>query len=303
MKSTIPMQETFPVKEKLVCWSAIWAGVLVAIVLGLLFELLGMAIGFSLFSPSNQVLYPLSIGTALWMILSGIIALYFGGWVSGRFSPSVTTESGALYGLMVSGISVLISIAIMASAVGTVLSGSFSALSKVVTASSSAIQNGGSIAEKVIKGASKISPELTDKVKNAIPDLKPITDKIYSKASSLVKENADVSPEKVKSQLKKLVFNYLDSIDEMNYDDARKDLVNMLVETTGKTPDEINQMVDDWKDSFDSAKEKMVETTVHTTKKVARWISQLALINFLVLLASVIAAAFGGINGVRNRLY
>ena len=300
MKPTLPMQETVLVKEKLVCWSAISAGVLAALLLGLLFELLGMAIGFSLFSPSNQVLYPLSIGTALWMILSGIIALYFGGWVAGRFSPSVTTESGALYGLMVSGISILISITIMASAVGTVLSGSFSALSKVVSASSSA---SGSIAEKVIKGASKISPELTDKVRNAIPDLKPITDKIYSKASSLVKENADVSPEKVKSQLKKLVLNYLDSIGEMNYEDARKDLVNMLVETTGKTPDEINQMVDDWKDSFESTKEKMVETTVHTTKKVARWISQLALINFLVLSSSVIAAAFGGINGVRNRLY
>jgi hypothetical protein len=74
-----------------VSWSAVLAGVVVALVAQLILNMLGIGIGASTLNPgagaeNNPSASGLSIGAALWWTISGILAALAGGFTAGRLS-------------------------------------------------------------------------------------------------------------------------------------------------------------------------------------------------------------------------
>ncbi len=289
-------------------WSSVAAGVVVASIIGVLVNLLGTAIGFSVFSHSNTVIRPLGFGTVAWLILSTTAAMYSGGWVASHFSDADSTETGIMHGAMVSGISILLSLFIMASAAGAIFSNSFSVLNQAISMSASMAKDGASMVGKALKGAAQLSPDISNKVKKAIPDLQPLIDKINEKANDFINKNVDpsnrvageIAPEKIKAKLEKQIVKYLNTIGEDNVAESRNELVKSFVELTGKTPEEINQAIDEWQAVYKDAKEKALQATRDVSKEIASILSQVALMNFLILLCGVIAGAVGGACGLKE---
>lgn len=290
-----------------ISWSSIFAGILIVIVGSTLFNLLGMSIGLTLFHPSSVGLSSLTWGTIIWLIVSAFVSMYIGGWVAGYCGIGRTFGSGVLSGVLTSSISLLIFFIVTFSVSGSIISSTFSALNTAVTTTASGVARGASAVDNTAKGINKIAPEIGENVMKALPDLDPMIAKINRKADELLTQNGEVPEEKakkIKSKLENFMNRYLDSLGKENSDteDIKKDFNKFLVETSGKTPEEINQILDEWKKTYLEAKEKAHDAMVKASDTIAKTLSRLAMINFVIILLSVIAAAFGGINGSKRRI-
>src|SRR5437868_94109 len=82
-----------------ISWGAIFAGVIITVVLQLLLTLLGAGIGAASVDPLQQT-HPgrgLGVGAAIWFFISTMIAVYVGSRVAGHLSRSVARSSGMLH--------------------------------------------------------------------------------------------------------------------------------------------------------------------------------------------------------------
>lgn len=277
---------------------AIFAGVLAALALVLLLGLAGMSAGLSLFSPTKAVLYTLSIGAVLWLVFSTIASMYTGGWVASYFAPGKTCKNGVLNGFVVSAVSLFIVLGLTFSGIGSLISGSFSGLQYAL----SATKEGADSIVTVAKGVSKLSPALSEKAKKAIPSLKPITDKINQKIAEILPEEAEGtdSVKKIKADLEKLMLNYLNSIENPDNEEIKEKLVSSLTKATGKSSEEINQKLDEWKNDYLEAKEKVYQKVAEVSKDAAKAVAKFALLNFFILILGIVAGIMGGVQGIRR---
>ena len=66
-------------------WSAVFAGALVGVGLGFLFNLLNLALGFFvLTTETGKDIDTLAIGGLIWLVVCGIITMFLAGWVAGK---------------------------------------------------------------------------------------------------------------------------------------------------------------------------------------------------------------------------
>lgn len=289
--------EDFKTDDRCSSYFAIFSGVLAVLTTGLLLDLLGMAIGLSLFSPAKKVLYSLSVGAVVWVFISTIASTYLGGWTAGYFNSLKGRGNGMLNGFVVSSLSMFIFLLLTFSAVGAVVSSSLSGLQYALAAT----KESASTVVSTVKNVSDFSPQLSEKAKKAMPALKPITNKIKQKAAELLPEENQPSAEKIKAELESLMTRYLNSIENTNYEKTKRELVSFLSETTGKSPEEVNQKIDEWKNDYIEAKEQAYQAIAEVSKDTAKAISQFSLLNFFILISGIVAGMMGGSHGMRSR--
>ncbi len=86
---------------KRISWSAIFGGVLIAIVTQLVLSLLGLGIGLGTIDPVEEQnpTAGLGIGCAIWYIISSLASLFVGGWVPVGWPvcPAYSTASFTVY--------------------------------------------------------------------------------------------------------------------------------------------------------------------------------------------------------------
>jgi uncharacterized protein YoxC len=297
----IPNQPAEPFCGDTPCipWSSICAGVIIVIVGSAAFNLLGMSIGFTLLQPTGNIAPSLTWGTIIWLMLSAVLSMYAGGWVTGYYS---FREGGPLSGIITSGLSLLIFFITAAALSGSVISTTFSTLNTIVSASAS----GAGAISSAVKGINKVAPELGENVKKVLPDLNSIIAKINKKAAALLPKDNEWSDEKlkkVKSQLEEYVDRYFASLgkEQGEQQENLKGFEDFLVEITGRSPDEINKTLDEWKGTYLEASEKAHQTVLKTGKTITKGLSRLAFVNFLIITLSLVAAAWGGRNGRKCR--
>src|SRR2546421_12129888 len=83
-----------------VAWGAIFAGVVITIVLQLLFTLLGVGIGAATVEPLQQA-QPgkgLGLGAAIWLFVSSLIAMYVGARVAANLAAHTEPSDRMLHG-------------------------------------------------------------------------------------------------------------------------------------------------------------------------------------------------------------
>lgn len=112
-----------------VSWGAILAGTIVALATYLALNLLGVGIGASTID-ARQADTPsataFGIGAAIWSMLSGLIALFAGGWVAGRLALVPSRLDRALHGVVVWAALNLLVFYLLTSAVGRIVGGAAS---------------------------------------------------------------------------------------------------------------------------------------------------------------------------------
>ena len=118
-----------------VSWGAIFAGVVVALVVQVLLTMLGVGIGVATLDPGagdNPAVSTFSVVTGIWYVLSGIIAAFAGGYIAARMSGKTVATTGALHGLTTWAFTTLLVLYLLSTAVGGIVGGAFNGITSAV---------------------------------------------------------------------------------------------------------------------------------------------------------------------------
>lgn len=140
--SIIPEYPSLMVKR--ISWAAVFGGVVTAMVTQLLLSVLGVGIGAGSVDPAAEVdpVSGLGIGAAVWFAISGIISMFAGGWMAGRLAGIPRNIDGALHGVLTWGLTTLLAVYLLTTAVGGLLSGAAGLLGKGISAAGQGAQSG-----------------------------------------------------------------------------------------------------------------------------------------------------------------
>jgi len=122
-------------------WGAIFAGAFITLAVFLTLQILGAGIGASALDLTGSRVTSarsFGIGAAIWWFITGLIALFIGGWVAGRLSWRLDRLERALHGLTVWSLFYVAMFLLTLTALGTLVGGGVSLLSSGVSAAGQA---------------------------------------------------------------------------------------------------------------------------------------------------------------------
>ena len=131
MSAVTPAEDIRTIQINQVAWGAIFAGVAIGLVTQLLLNMIGLGLGLATLDPGtsdNPGAGGLSIGAAIWWVLSGIIASFLGGWIAGRLAGKPRESTGGWHGVTSWAVTSLVVIYLLTSAVSGIVGGALGAL-------------------------------------------------------------------------------------------------------------------------------------------------------------------------------
>jgi hypothetical protein len=118
-----------------ISWGAVFAGMVLALAVQFLLNLLGVGIGAAVIDPAttdNPDPSTFSIAGGLWFVVSGIVAAFVGGYVASRVSGRPSKATGSYHGLTSWAVTTLVVLYLLTTSVGTLVGGAFSGLSSII---------------------------------------------------------------------------------------------------------------------------------------------------------------------------
>src|SRR4051812_23804950 len=120
-----------------ISWQGIIAGVVVAAAVQVLLSLLGAGVGLGLVDPvagDTPGASSFGIGAGVWWTASNLVALFAGGYVAAWLAGITSRFDGMLHGLVTWGITLLLTVYLLGSAIGSVVGGAGSLLGSAASA-------------------------------------------------------------------------------------------------------------------------------------------------------------------------
>jgi hypothetical protein len=152
------VRENAPYAYSLVSWGSVFAGAVIAVALGAMLNIAGVALGLSTLSPGDRdAAEVFTVGAGLWLALSTVVGMLVGGYVAARSAHNPDHHEGALHGASVWAVGFLLAFFLTGSAVsGAAFSG---------------LQAAGAAAESADStGAQRAASALRDAADTATPD-------------------------------------------------------------------------------------------------------------------------------------
>ncbi len=252
-------------------WGAIIAGVVAALVVQLLLNLLGLGVGAASLSAANPADNPsagaFSIGAGFWWTISGIIASFCGGVVAGRLCGAAKVNTARWHGFVSWCAATLVLFYLLSSALGGVVGGTFNALGSTL----------GGVGRSAASAVSGVAQH-TD------------AGNLESQVRSLI------NPSDAQSVQANLVAYIRASAngDQQAAQTAREQAVNSLARVANVSPDEarnrLGQVEQQYRQTVQQAKRQAADAA-----EAARSSAALAgIFGFIALVLGAIAAWFGG---------
>ncbi|RYF61637.1 MAG: hypothetical protein EOO39_31435, partial [Cytophagaceae bacterium] len=126
---------------KRISWSAVFAGVLVAIVTQMLLTLLGLGIGLGTIDPLQErnPTAGLGMGSAIWYIISSLLSLFVGGWIAGRLASAPRLFDGIIHGVLTWCLVTLLTIYFLTTTIGSIIGGAGKLVGGLVSTAGTAV--------------------------------------------------------------------------------------------------------------------------------------------------------------------
>lgn len=301
-----------------ISWSAILAGLVVALALHMAFSTLGIGVGAASIDAFDRKNPAKGIPTMLfvWMFASGLIALFVGGWVAGWSSGTTPTDS-AIHGVIAWAMATVVTLLLGMTSVGYAVGGMFRILGEGVSA-------GAKTAAAVVPNAAQMA---TDLIGENVPSInwksiKRDAEKLLSEVGEEAKELAAVGAGNSEGEHKKngqrnrtkSNFEREDVLElvEKSYGVVRDGLSNedrdglkdALMSRMGVSEEDTEKTLKKWESSYAEAKQQyqrlssQAEQTARDSADVAtRAISQIAVWTFASLTFGMMIAGLGGYLG------
>ncbi|MCF2443372.1 hypothetical protein L0657_05340 [Dyadobacter sp. CY345] len=316
------------INQKRISWSAIFAGILVAIIVQMLLSLLGVGIGLGTIDAVEEKnpTAGLGIGSAVWYILTSLISLFSGSWVAGRLASAPRLFDGILHGVLTWCLVTLLTIYFLTTTIGSIIGGTGRLVGGLVKTAGAGVAAAAPGIGNAVQDQLKANgvdmgnidlPDLKNEANKLLrqtgnPALNP--DKLEQKADHAADqagnaaESAAANPGNADdiagSMFKNLFKEGQTTVSQVD----RQDAVNVVMKRTGKSQQESQQIVDNWINTFKQAQAKLEQTKKEAEIKArqmaddaASAASKAAIFGFFGLLIGVVAAGFGAKMGTESK--
>ena len=313
---------------KRISWSAVFAGVLVAIVTQMLLTLLGLGIGLGTIDPVQErnPTAGLGIGSAIWYIVSSLLSLFLGGWVAGRLASAPRLFDGIIHGVLTWCLVTLLTIYFLTTTIGSIIGGAGRLVGGLVSAAGSAAASAGPGIGNMVQDQLKANGidtknldlnDLKGEVNKVLrqtgdPALNPNTlerkaDQAVDKAGNTAERaasNPQAADDMASGLFSRLFKQGQSTVNQID----REDAVNVVMKRTGKSRAESERTVDNWINTYKQAAVKFEQTKKdaeiqarHTADDAASAGSKAAIFGFLGLLIGAIASGYGAKMGTDSK--
>lgn len=116
-----------------VSWGAIFAGTISGLAIYLVLGLMGLAAGIGAIDPAEEA-NPVSgvpYGLGVWWVISALVAFFIGGVIAGRLAGFPRSTTGALHGLTVGSLTLLLVAWLATTTAGSAISGAAGAIAQI----------------------------------------------------------------------------------------------------------------------------------------------------------------------------
>ena len=276
--AAISTAATRPMLRERISWGAIFAGLVAALVIQILLNMLGIGIGASSLDAANLSDNPsastFSTSAAVWVGVSALIAAFVGGVTAGRLCGTFDSNTARWHGFVSWATTTLLVMYLLTTAVGGIVGGAFGALGSTIGA--------------LGRGAASAATGIAQNTDGGT---------LQAQVNRLVNPNdAQVVQQNVLTYIRASIDG-----DQQAADAAREKAVDSLARTANISPDEaktrLQQATDQAKQAATTAKQKAQDAAEATRKAAA----SAGLYGFGALLIGAIAAWFGGGVGAPRR--
>lgn len=268
-----------------ISWAAIFGGVVLVVAIQILFATLGAGIGLGTVN-TNAGTTPgassLGMGAGIWWIVSTCVALLVGSYISAWLAGVEIRFDGVLHGLVTWGISTLLLIWLLTSALGGIIGGGFSALGSVTSAAGSSVSQ----AAKPLAQASGVSPNLIEQQAQAY--LKPADT-----------DPATMTPQDAQKEVMTNLATYAGG--GADAPAAKERVIAIMAAQQKIGHDQAAKQFDNTQAKFKQARDTAVQTSKDAADASAAAASTASFAAFGMLLLGAIAASIGGSIAVQRR--
>jgi polyhydroxyalkanoate synthesis regulator phasin len=268
-----PMESTEISRNFYVVWGAVFAGVVIAIASQMLFALIGSSIGLAVVNFEDGTNFrAIQIGALLWWIVTGAIALYAGGMVSGRMSGVTWQLDAVIHGMLTWAVTTIVTFFFLTTGLGALIAGGYGLLRAA----------GASVAT--------VAPPIAEQLGN--PELR-------NELGSLLRERG-VDPQNVASIQEQIVVGVASFAMTDNPVEQKQQVVDLLTRNTNMNADEATAKVGEWAQKFQVMKEDVREQTRDAAQTASKSAAKGAFVSWVMLVIGVIVSGIGGSHGIRH---
>ncbi len=268
-----------------ISWQAIIAGVIVTVSIEILLSLLGAGVGLGMVhtdAGATPSAGSLGMGAGLWWLISNLIALAAGGYVSAWLAGIDLRFDGMLHGVVTWGLAMLLTLYLLSSAVGGLLGGAMSVTGTALSAA------GGSVKAAAPKAAevAGLSPDIVQQQVQAY--LQPVNP-----------DPAAMSPQDAQKAIATDLTTYAKGGTDAP---AAKDRIIAIMAAQMKiSKDDAAKKFDDAQAKLTQTKDRAIQAAKTAADASASAASTGSFLAFGTLFLGAIAAALGGAAAVQRR--
>jgi hypothetical protein len=287
-----------PAVRSRISWGAIIAGVVVAMILQVAMNMLGLAIGAAALDPGDPGALAPNFGTAtvLWMAASIFISLFTGGAVAGYMSGRVGRNEGLWHGLTVWAVTTILALWMLTSAAGSVINGVTNALGQGLGLLGSAAAD---IVPEVAETAVLQDSLLTSIRDEAGAMSGPSTSATTTDAGATTDNNGANAqqPRAMNASMVLAVGEFLAAEEgSPEAQTARDNLMTMMTDM-GVSQEEATATIDRWERDFRAVAAQADERAEQAAEDIANAVATTAGLTFMVIALGGLAAGAGGFLG------
>jgi hypothetical protein len=257
-----------------ISWQGIIAGVVVAAAVQILLSLLGAGVGLGLVDPAagdTPGASSFGIGAGVWWTASNLVALFAGGYVAAWLAGITLRFDGMLHGLVTWGITLLLTVYLLGSAIGSVVGGAGSLLGSAASAGGEGLKSAAS--------AAGVSPDM-------------LQEQARSYLQPTGQDPASMSAEDAQKAIAAAMPGLAAGGERQAQ--SRERIVAIMAAQLKVSHDEAAKRFDDAQARLTQAKDQAKQTAVVAADRTAGATSKGSFLAFAALLLGAIAAAFGG---------
>lgn len=289
---TFASDNSRPAAVKRISWGAIFAGVVIVLIVQVLLSMLGVGIGAStvdVVEGQAPAASTIGIGAGIWWVVASLISVAAGAWVAGRLAGMPQRLDGALHGLVVWGLSALVVLWLMTTAMGAVVGGAFSALSTITQTAGQAVYQTGQAAANAAQSDMQL-PGPLNQIQNRIEEQ---IDQVLNQAGQQLRQA--MNDPQVRDAVQTLVMAAQDGLSQSD----REQAISVIVQNTDLTRQEIEQQIEQLRQAYQT----VVQEAKQAAEVAANTIAQASIWAFIALVVGAIVGAAAGAFGSPRDLH